>query len=181
MFGLTRWMEPRGANRLRREVDDMVDRFFAREDWMPGSLARSLRTFQRDMDQVFADFFGEDWSARAEEQRTYWPRIDSCLKDGEHVVRAELPGFSPEEIEVNVAGNTLTIQGERKVEEKDQASRRRFSQTLTLPEGVDPEKVKATLTHGLLEIRMPASPRLVGKKIPVEVGSGEAQKKLKVA
>jgi len=85
------------------------------------------------------------------------------------------------DIEVNVAGNTLAIRGERKVEEKNEVNCRRFSQTLTLPETVDPEKVKATLAHGLLEIRIPASPQLVGKKIPVEVGSGETHKQLKAA
>jgi HSP20 family protein len=181
MFGLTRWMAPRGASRLRHEVDDLFDRFFAREDWMPGPMTRSLRAFQRDMDQLFADFFGADWSLRAEGQSTYWPRIESTLKDGEHVIRMELPGFSPEEIEVNVAGSTLTIHGERKGEEKGQTSHRRFSQSLSLPETADPEKVKAPLNHGLLELRMPACPQLVGKKIPVEVGSGEAKKQLKAA
>jgi len=174
-------MAPRGASRLRHEVDELFDRFFAREDWMPGAMTRSLRAFQRDMDQLFGDFFGAGWSLGAEEEGTYWPRIETALKDGEHIVRAGLPGFAPEEVEVNVAGSTLTIKGERKVEEKGRASHRRFSQTLTLPETVDPEKVKATFKHGLLEIRTPASPKLAGKKIPIEVGSGKTQQQLKAA
>jgi HSP20 family protein len=162
-------------------MDDLFDRFFEREDWMPGAMSRSLRALQRDMDALFGDFFGSDWIPRAAEEGAFWPRLETSLKDGEHIVRAEVPGFGPEDIEVNVAGNTLTIRGEQKTAEKDRVSQRRFSQTLTLPEEVDPDKMKATLTHGLLEIRMPASPKLAGKKVPVEVGSGEAPKQLKAA
>lgn len=181
MFGLTRWTRPSGVSRLRHDVDDLFDRFFGREEWMPASMARSLRSFQRDMDQLFSGFFGSDWSLRTEEDGNYWPRIQTAVRDGEHVITAELPGFSPEDVEVNVAGETLTIQGEHKVEDKEGKQYRRFSQSLTLPEAVDPEKVKATLAIGLLEIRMPASPQLVGKKIPIKVGSGEGQRQLKAA
>jgi HSP20 family molecular chaperone IbpA len=43
------------------------------------------------------------------------------------------------------------------------------------------DKVKANLSHGILEVRMPASTKLVGKKIPIQIGSGEAPKQLKAA
>ncbi|MFB3817117.1 MAG: Hsp20/alpha crystallin family protein [Candidatus Methylomirabilales bacterium] len=181
MFGLTRWTQPSGVSRLRQDVDDLFDRFFGREDWMPSSFTRSIRAFQRDMDQLFGSFFGPDWSPRAEAHGTYWPRLQATMKGGEHVVTAELPGFRPEEIEVSVTGQTLTIQGEHKGEDKDESSYRRVSQSVTLPEAVDPEKVKATLAHGLLEIRVPASPQLAGKKIPIEVGTGEPSRQLKAA
>jgi len=119
---------------------------------------------------------GADWSrARGGAGRLLAPHRN-LLKDGEHIVRAGAARLRPREVVVNVAGNTLAIRGERKVEEKNAVNCRRFSQTLTLPETADPEKVKATLAHGLLEIRIPASPQLVGKKIPVEAGSGETHK-----
>jgi HSP20 family protein len=166
-------------------MEDMFDRFFDREDWMPGRMMRSFRAFQRDLDELFGDFFGTDWGlpAAAEQAGYFWPRVETSLTDGEHIVRTELPGFTPENVEVNVTGNTLTIRGERKVgsEEKGDLSHRRFSHTLTLPEAVDPEKVKATLRDGLLEVRMPASPKLVGKKIPIQVGAGEEKNQLKAA
>jgi HSP20 family protein len=166
-------------------MEDMFDRFFDREDWMPGRMMRSFRSFQRDLDEPFADFFGTDWglSVPTEQAGYFWPRVESALTDGEHIVRAELPGFTPENVEVNVTGNTLTIRGERKVgsEEKGDLSHRRFSHTVTLPEAVDAEKVKATLRDGLLEVRMPASPKHVGKKIPIQVGAGEEKKQLKAA
>ncbi len=156
MFGLTRWNQPRGISRLRQDMEDM-----------------------------FGGFFGSDWAlpASSEEAGSFWPRIETSLTEGEHIVRAELPGFTPENVEVNVTGTTLTIRGERKTgsEEKGDLSHRRFSHTLTLPEAVDPDKVKATLVNGLLEIRMPASAQLAGKKIPIQVGAGEEKKQLKAA
>ncbi len=185
MFGLTRWTEPRGLSRLRRDMEELFDRFFDREDWMPSRMMRSLRSFQRDLDELFGDFFGADWAlpVSAAEAGDFWPRVETSVTDGEHVVRAELPGFAPENVEVNIAGNTLTIRGEREIgsKEKGDLSRRRFSHSLTLPEAVEPEKVKATLRNGLLEIRMPASPKLVGKKIPIEVGAGDEKRQLKAA
>jgi len=184
MFGLTRWSEPRGISRLRQDMDELFDRFFDREDWMPGRVTRSLRTFHRDLDDLFAGFFGGDWPAMgvAEGTRTFWPRAEMSLKEGEHVLQLEVPGFKPEEVEVNVAGNSLSIRGEQKAEgENKEQSRRTFSYTYTLPEAMESDKVKANLSHGILEIRIPASPKLVGKKIPIQVTSGEAQKQLKAA
>ena len=184
MFGLTRWTEPRGINRLRQDMDDLFDRFFNQEDWMPGRVTRSLRTFHRDLDDLFAGFFGGDWPAIgvSEGAHTFWPRAEMSLKDNEHILQLEVPGFKPEEVEVNLAGNTLSIRGEQKAEaEKKEQSRRTFSYTLTLPEAMEPDKVKANLSHGILEVRMPASPKLVGKKIPIQVSSGEAPKQLKAA
>ncbi len=185
MFGLTRWNQPRGISRLRQDMEDLFDRFFDREEWMPSRTMRSLRSFRQDLDELFGGFFGSDWalSASSNEAGYFWPRIKTSLTDGEHIVRVELPGFTPENVEVNVTGNTLTIRGERKTgsEEKGDLSHRRFSHTLTLPEAVDPDTVKATLANGLLEIRMPASPQLAGKKIPIQVGTGEEKKQLKAA
>jgi len=60
MFGLTRWTEPRGITRLRQDMDELVDRFFDREDWMPGRMMRSMRSFQRDLDSLFGGYFGEE-------------------------------------------------------------------------------------------------------------------------
>jgi HSP20 family protein len=164
-------------------MDDLFDRFFDREDWLPSRMSRSLRSFQRDLDDLFADFFGPNWPAlpAPEQTGTFWPRVETSVGDGEYIVRAELPGFGPDNIEVNQAGDTLTIRGELKTEGEGEASHRRFSRSFTLPEGVEPDKVKATLAHGVLELRMPASPKLVGKRVPIEVGPGEPRKELRAA
>ena len=185
MFGLTRWNQPRDISGLRQNMEEMFDRLVDEERWMPGRTMRSLRSIQRDLDELFGDFFGSDWvlPASSEQDGSFWPRVETSLTNREHIVRAELPGFTPKNVEVNVTGNTLTIRGERKTGsgEKGDLSHRRFSHALSLPEAVDPERVKATLANGLLEIRMPASPQLTGKKIPIQVGAGDEKKQLKVA
>jgi HSP20 family protein len=184
MFGLTRWTEPRGISRLRQDMDELFDRFFDREDWMPGRMMRSMRSFQRDLDTLFGSFFGEDWGVLGspEEAGTFWPRVETALADGEQVLRLEVPGFTAENIQLHMAGTTLRLQGERKLgDEKEGTSQRRFSITYTLPEVVEPDKVRATLANGILEIRVPVSPTLAGKKIPVQVGAGEEKKQLKAA
>ena len=184
MFGLTRWTEPRGISRLQQDMDELFDRFFDQEDWMPGRVARSLRTFHRDLDDLFAGFFGGNWPAMGVSEGThmFWPRAEMSLKDGEHILQLEVPGFKPEEVEVNVTGNTLSIRGEQKAEgEKKEQSQRCFSYSYTLPETMEVDKVKANLSHGILEVRMPASSKLAGKKIPIQVGVGEAPKQLKAA
>ena len=60
MFGLTRWTEPRGITRLRHDMDELFDRFFDREEWMPGRMMRSMRSFQGDLDSLFGGYFGEE-------------------------------------------------------------------------------------------------------------------------
>ena len=98
------------------------------------------------------------------------------------MLQLEVPGFKPEEVEVSVAGNSLSIRGEQKAEgDNKEQSRRTFSYTYALPAAMESDKVKANLSHGILEIRIPASPKLVGKKIPLQVTSVEAQKQLKAA
>ena len=83
--------------------------------------------------------------------------------DGHLVVRAEVPGFKPEEIDIEAEGGVLTISGKHEAtsEEKDKEFVRRercygaFSRTMPLPEGVDPKKIKATTTDGVLELTIP--------------------------
>lgn len=184
MFGLTRWTEPRGMRSLRQDMDELFNRLVNQEEWMPGRVTRSLGTFHRDLDDLFAGFFGSDWAAMGASEGTqaFWPRAEMSMKDGEQLLRLEVPGFKPAEIEVKVAANTLSIRGEQKSEgETQEQSRRSFHYTYTLPEAMEPEKMKAKLSHGVLEVRVPASPKLVGRQIPIEVGGGEAPKQLKAA
>jgi HSP20 family protein len=92
------------------------------------------------------------------------------------IVKADLPGVDPKEVSISVVGNQLTIEGERKHEEKKEEkdyfyrelSYGKFSRSVALPEGVDPDKVKATFKNGVLEITMPAPKQLTAKKIQIE-------------
>ncbi len=84
-------------------------------------------------------------------------------RDGNTVVRLELPGMTMEDIEISVSDGLLTIEGEKKVEEeakeKDYYRSERtygsFRRTLSVPKDMDENKIHATLDSGILEILLP--------------------------
>jgi HSP20 family protein len=105
------------------------------------------------------------------------PAVECFTRDRQLIVRAELPGVDPKQVEVAVTGNTLTIKGEkkeeRKVEEGDllfrEISQGRFERSFELPQGVKAEQVRAAFVNGVLEITMPAAGLEPARKVPVEV------------
>jgi HSP20 family protein len=97
--------------------------------------------------------------------------------NGNLIVKVDLPGIDPKEVSISVLVNQLTIEGERKREEKkeekdyfyQEVSYGKFSRTIPLPEGVDADKVKANYKNGVLEITLPAPKQLASKKVQIEV------------
>jgi HSP20 family protein len=112
-----------------------------------------------DMRQRFDRLLGE----LADGEREWMPAVDMVRDDGDLVVRAEVPGIKPEEIEIKAEEGMLTISGkhEETEEEKGKHFVRRerrygaFSRTMPLPDGVEPEKIKASTHDGVLEVRIP--------------------------
>ena len=137
-----------------------------------------LSTLHRDIDDLFSRFFGEEegWWTRPFEAGVA-PAVESFLRGDELVVRADLPGIDPKNLELAVEGTRLTIKGERKkVEEEKRAnefyrevSYGRFERSVALPDGVDPDTVKAAYHDGVLEITMKAPKDFVAKKVPITV------------
>jgi HSP20 family protein len=109
---------------------------------------------------------GEEWM----------PAIESHVDNGNLIVKMDLPGVDPKEVSISVTGNQLTIEGERKreekKEEKDYSYREvaygKFSRSMTLPEAVDADKVKAAYKNGVLEVTIPVPKQLAAKKIQIE-------------
>ena len=106
------------------------------------------------------------------------PAVDMFERDGNIVVKAEMPGIEAAKIDVTVSDGELRITGERKEEKeiKDEhyyRSERTFGhiyRTLVLPEGCDAEKVTATAKDGVIEVVVPKRAAAVGKKIEVKAG-----------
>ena len=91
---------------------------------------------------------------------TPYIRVEDFVEGGSYVVRAEMPGVDPDkDIEIDVAGDVLTIHGERREEEHDRNRSElhygSFERTLPLPRGTKAEEVRATYTNGVLEVRVP--------------------------
>ena len=120
-----------------------------------------------EMNRVFDDMFGRlmrrpggQQGAQLEGVTEWAPAIDVVTKDGDLVVRAELPGVKQEDVDITLQNNVLTISGERKAEQEEERGgyfvrERRygsFSRSLTLPEGLDESKVHARYDNGVLEV-----------------------------
>jgi len=119
------------------------------------------------------------------EEEEILPAVESYVKEGNLVVRADVPGLEPKDIEISVLHDVLTIKGERKAEkevkEKDYLRREvsygSFERRMTLPEGAAADKIQATFKNGVVEVSIPLPKGIEGKKIPLQV---EAEKKVEV-
>jgi HSP20 family protein len=92
-------------------------------------------------------------------------------KEGEVIVRAEVPGFEPKEIEVILLGNVLTIRAEHKEPakgEKVEVPKGKLERSITLPMGVNPEKIEALYRYGVLEVHVPLIPEAKPRHIVVQ-------------
>ena len=145
-----------------------------RRSFAPGSrsMFRGLEGFHRDIDALFDGVFGSPDAAPV----TDWtPRVETFVKDDKLVIRADLPGVDPKEVDISLEGNILTVRGERKAEKEDanyrEVSYGRFERRVRVPNGTDAEKIAAKYTNGVLEVTVPL-PKPVSRKVPVEVTNG---------
>jgi len=147
------------------------------EPWRPrGSMARRP---WRDVDDLFSRFF-DDWlSPRLGGATGFTPALDMVDRDSEILVRADLPGLEQKDLHVNVENGVLTIRGSRE-EQREEGKQEEgeyyccerwsgaFVRSVTLPPGVDTEKIQATFRNGVLEIRVPKTRQAAGKKIEIK-------------
>lgn len=147
--------------------------------WRPfGQLDRVRDEFDRLMDRL-----GEDWFGAFEPTHIH-PHVESFIENGKLTVRVELPGIDPKDIEVNVAGDMLTIKAKReeKFEEKKRHFIRRetrygsFERSMELPEGVKAEDLKATYRDGVLELTASVPKELEKKEVKVQIQREEPRK-----
>ncbi|HEY8080390.1 MAG TPA: Hsp20/alpha crystallin family protein [Labilithrix sp.] len=126
-----------------------------------------MRRMMEDMDRLFDEVAGGrssfdvgDYGAMTQ---LFNPQIEVLQRDGNLVVRADLPGLSKEDVRVHAMGDELVIEGERKSEEKkneggvyhSERSYGSFERRIPLPRGVDVSKCDASFENGVLEIELP--------------------------
>ncbi len=148
---------------------------------------RSFYDPQSEMNRMFDDMFGSLMRRPGSQQRaqqfTEWaPPIDVLAKDGDLVIRAELPGVKQEDVDITLHNNVLTISGERKVEQEEERGghhvrERRygsFRRSLALPEGLDESKIHARYENGVLEVTVEGAAAVQEpKRIQIEGTSTE--------
>jgi HSP20 family protein len=138
--------------------------------------------WHREIDDLFRRFFSGDNEESHQLSMTRWlPAMEAFERDGQYVIRADVPGVDPKEVEVSVLNDTLTLKGERKrsneVKEKDyhysETAYGTFERRFALPKGVDPEKIAAKFENGVLEISMPLPQSATAKKVPIETSANQ--------
>jgi HSP20 family protein len=130
-----------------------------------------------ELRESFPSFFDVRWPLRARRlfDEARQPAVDMFERDGNVVVKAEMPGIPSEKIDVTVSDGELLISGERKEEKevreenfyRSERSYGRIYRALPLPEGCDAEHVSATAKDGIVEIVIPRKAAAVGKKVEV--------------
>lgn len=152
------------------------------EVWSP---FRELGRFRRRFDDLLEDLVGERETIFEEiEPALMKPRVESFIEDDKLIVRAEMPGVDPKDIDVSVTGSELRIHGSR--EQKTETKKRdfihremhygSFDRVMTLPEGVKADDLKASYHDGLLELTAPVPKELARKEVKVHVEAGEPGK-----
>ena len=122
-------------------------------------------------------------SGRQQGVATEWaPAVDALTKDSDLVIRAELPGVKPEDVDISLHDNVLTISGERRAEQEEERGgyhirERRygsFRRSVALPEGIDESKISARYEDGVLEVRVQgAAVAREPKRIQIEAAGGQ--------
>jgi HSP20 family protein len=141
---------------------------------------REMMTIRNTMDRMFDTALtgqSSDW------QRMNWDLpLDVSENQDEFIVKASLPGIDPENIEITFNNNTLTIKGDVLDEKEEEGERyhlreRRFgsfSRSITLPAGIEGDKIDARYENGVLKLRLPKGEEVKPKKISIM--SGEPRK-----
>ena len=142
-----------------------------------------MRRFSEEMDRLFEDvgfgnWSGHPFSSRRFDSFTWAPQVETFQRNGQFVVRADLPGLTKDDIKVGVEENCLTIEGERKKEwttdqesgggYRSERSYGQFYRCIQLPQGASPDSVSANFRDGVLEVTLPAPERPQAKRIEVK-------------
>lgn len=118
----------------------------------------------------------------------FWPAVECFSHEKNLVVRVELPGVEPGDVEVSVTGTHLTIKGQKQVRREKEEPRYHLQETahgqferrFMLPEGVRAEQIKATFENGVLEIVLPVEETKGSRKVPIDLAEG-GKKSVKAA
>ncbi len=110
---------------------------------------------------------------------SFSPAVDVYEDEHQVTLKIEVPGIDEKDIDVRVENNTLTVHGERKIEQEEKEENYRrverqygsFTRTFTLPQTVDSEKVSANYDKGVLKIALPKKAEAKPKQIKVNIGS----------
>ena len=153
-----------------------------------------MLTLYRPFTSLFRDDYADrDWNSLffgglpSRAPASFTPAVDVVEQDNAYVLRAEIPGIAPNEIDVQVENDVLTLRGERKQENQEERDGYRrversygsFSRTFVLPKGTNVEAIEARAEHGVLSISIPKVQTASARKVEVK-GGGLVEKAKKI-
>lgn len=143
---------------------------------------QDLWDFRRNFDDLFGRWFDTPGFFSGRGQQVGWlPPVECYVDQNRYHVRLALPGVEQKDIRVQVHGNELTISGERTRDEKVSEERLlqrefaygTFERVIPLPDGIEPSKVQAKMTNGVLEVTAPIAERALPRRIEIQDGGAE--------
>jgi HSP20 family protein len=149
---------------------------------LAGDVRQTLDQFRRSVDQLFENFYGlptETGRPIATSTGSQWiftPAVETAWGDTSLNMRVILPGVAQNDLKVNVQSNQLVIEGERKAPEGfakngyTQLSYGKFRSELTLPPGLDLDKMNCHLHDGVLDIHIPVAEKMRPRQIQIQTG-----------
>jgi HSP20 family protein len=150
------------------------------------TLYRPLTSLLRD------EFFGGRdpslWESPWRAAHNFNPAVDVVENDAAYLLTAELPGLAPENIDVQVENDVLTVRGERKSEnQQERGGYRRversygsFARSFVLPKGTQVDAIDAQVEHGVLTVTIPKAAAQTVRKVEVKGGAGLVEKAKKL-
>jgi HSP20 family protein len=134
--------------------------------------------FTREIDRVFDAFFGQ-----TDQARRWVPPMDLVEAEDHFVLKADLPGLRESDVNIEVQDGTLTISGERNAEHEQrekgwyriERAFGAFNRSLTLPDGVDPDRIAASFSDGVLELPIPKPEERKPRRISISSSNGSGE------
>lgn len=169
-----------------------------RESYVPSLLGEGLmgatpfslmRRMMEDMDRMFESFLpgiaarsGQELQTRGGAQGLWMPRVEVLEREGNLMVRADLPGIRKEDLQIDVTEDALVLHGERRQESEEErggvyrseVAYGSFHRAIPLPEGANAENAQARFENGVLEITIPMSQPSRARRIEIQEGKSSS-------
>jgi HSP20 family protein len=151
-------------------------------EFLSASPFELMRRFSEEMDRAFEGFGMSRGMGGGGEMMRWAPAVEVFERDNKLIVHAELPGLNKDDVRVELTDEGLVLQGERRREHEErnegfyrsERSYGHFYRLIPLPEGVDPEQVRAQFRDGMLEVVMPMPEAQSRRRsIPIETTGGQ--------
>jgi HSP20 family protein len=138
---------------------------------------KDFERMRREMDRLWDSFFEGGLRRRTEEAGEWLPSLDITETKNEVIVKAEVPGLDPKDIDISLSDGVLTIKGEKKQEKEEkeadyhliERSYGAFTRLVKLPKEVQSDKISASYKNGILKVTLPKSEEAKKKEVKIKV------------